>query len=94
MRTANLVTAALLFLATAREPKSIERVWARLEALARANAAPRCRAWSKRTGQNPAEGQPLPHGRCKVHGEHSDRFAVPHNDPPNVLAFKVPGGYV
>ena len=41
----------------ARERKPIERVRSRLEALVRANAAPRCRARSKRTGK-PCRGQP------------------------------------
>jgi hypothetical protein len=48
-----------------REP--IERVRARLEALVRANAAPRCGARSKRTGK-PCRGAAMPNGRCKVHG--------------------------
>ena len=48
-----------------REP--IERVRARLEALVRANAAPRCGARSKRTGK-PCRAAAMPNGRCKVHG--------------------------
>src|SRR5215211_1777583 len=48
-----------------REP--IERVQARLEALAKANAAPRCGARSKRTGK-PCQGAAMPNGRCKFHG--------------------------
>src|SRR5262249_17253060 len=48
-----------------REP--IDRVRARLEALVRANAAPRCRARSKRTGK-PCRGAAMANGRCKVHG--------------------------
>src|SRR5262245_24533063 len=48
-----------------REP--IERVQARLDALAKANAAPRCGARSKRTGK-PCRAAAMPNGRCKVHG--------------------------
>jgi hypothetical protein len=48
-----------------REP--IGRVRARLEALLKANAAPRCGARSKRTGK-PYRGAAMPNGRCKVHG--------------------------
>src|SRR5258708_38855266 len=48
-----------------REP--IDRVWARLEALLKANAAPRCGARSKRTGK-PCQGAAMPNGRCKLHG--------------------------
>src|SRR6058998_3002988 len=48
-----------------REP--IDRVRARLEALLKANAAPRCGARSKRTGK-PCRGAAMPNGRCKVHG--------------------------
>src|SRR5215467_8980254 len=48
-----------------REP--IERVRARLEALVRANAAPRCAARSKRTGK-PCRAAAMPNGRCKLHG--------------------------
>src|SRR5262252_3627798 len=51
----------------AREREPIERVRARLEALVRANAAPRCGARSKRTGK-PCRGAAMPNGRCKVHG--------------------------
>jgi hypothetical protein len=40
---------------------------ARLEALVRANAAPRCGARSKRTGL-PCRAAAMPNGRCKVHG--------------------------
>ena len=46
-----------------REP--IDRVRARLEALLKANAAPRCGARSKRTGQ-PCRGAAMPNGRCKL----------------------------
>src|SRR5215467_1616964 len=42
-----------------REREPIERV--------RANAAPRCGARSKRTGE-PCRGAAMPNGRCKVHG--------------------------
>jgi hypothetical protein len=48
-----------------REP--IERVQARLDALAKANAAPRCGARSKRTGK-PCRAAAMPNGRCKLHG--------------------------
>src|ERR1700741_3722325 len=48
-----------------REP--IDRVRARLEALLKANAAPRCGARSKRTGK-PCRGAGMPNGRCKLHG--------------------------
>src|SRR6266508_6371208 len=48
-----------------REP--IERVRARLDALAKANAAPRCGARSKRTGL-PCCAAAMPNGRCRVHG--------------------------
>src|SRR5258708_21360795 len=51
----------------AREREPIERVRARLEALVRANAAPRCGARSKRTGL-PCRAAAMPNGRCKVHG--------------------------
>jgi hypothetical protein len=50
----------------ARE-RAIERVQARLEALVRATAAPRCGARSKRTGK-PCRAAAMPNGRCKVHG--------------------------
>src|SRR5215475_9360131 len=50
-----------------REREPIERVRARLEALVRANAAPRCGARSKRTGK-PCRGAAMANGRCKVHG--------------------------
>src|SRR5262245_17733436 len=48
-----------------REREPIERVRARLEALVRANAAPRCGARSKRTGK-PCRGAAMPNGRCKL----------------------------
>ena len=48
-----------------REP--IDRMRARLEALLKANAAPRCGARSKRTGK-PCLGAAMPNGRCKFHG--------------------------
>ena len=51
----------------AREREPIERVRARLEALLKANAAPRCGARSKRTGK-PCRGAAMPNGRCKLHG--------------------------
>jgi len=49
------------------ERKPIDRVRARLEALLKANAAPRCGARSKRTGK-PCQGAAMPNGRCKFHG--------------------------
>jgi hypothetical protein len=48
-----------------REP--IDRMRARLEALLKANAAPRCGARSKRTGK-PCQAAAMPNGRCKLHG--------------------------
>src|SRR5438046_3689932 len=48
-----------------REP--IDRMRARLEALLKANAAPRCGARSKRTGK-PWQAAAMPNGRCKLHG--------------------------
>src|SRR6266498_4579228 len=51
----------------AREREPIERVRARLHALLKANAAPRCGARSKRTGL-PCRAAAMPNGRCKVHG--------------------------
>jgi hypothetical protein len=50
----------------ARERETIERI-RRLEALVRANAAPRCGARSKRTVK-PCRAAAMPNGRCKVHG--------------------------
>jgi hypothetical protein len=49
------------------ERELIDRVRARLEALLKANAAPRCGARSKRTGK-PCRAAAMPNGRCKVHG--------------------------
>ena len=49
------------------ERKSTDRARARLEALLKANAAPRCGARSKRTGK-PCQGAAMPNGRCKFHG--------------------------
>jgi hypothetical protein len=49
------------------ESEPIDRVRARLEALLKANAAPRCGARSKRTGK-PCQGAAMPNGRCKLHG--------------------------
>jgi hypothetical protein len=48
-----------------REP--IDRMRARLEALLKANAAPRCGARSKRTGK-PCRSAAMANGRCKLHG--------------------------
>src|SRR5215472_13516980 len=60
-------TAGARFTALEREPEPIDRVRARLEALLKANAAPRCGARSKRTGK-PCQGAAMPNGRCKLHG--------------------------
>jgi hypothetical protein len=49
------------------ERKPIDRMRAPLEALLKANAAPRCGARSKRTGK-PCLGAAMPNGRCKFHG--------------------------
>src|SRR5262245_45736812 len=49
------------------ERAPIDRIRARLEALLKANAAPRCGARSKRTGK-PCRGAAMPNGRCKLHG--------------------------
>ena len=48
-----------------RECEPIERVRARLEALVRANAAPRCGARSKRTGK-PCRAAAMPGARFTV----------------------------
>ncbi len=53
--------------ALVREREPIERARARLEALVRANAAPRFGARSKRTGK-PCRAAAMPNGRCKLHG--------------------------
>jgi hypothetical protein len=50
-----------------REREPIDRTQAPLEALLKANAAPRCGARSKRTGK-PCLGAAMPNGRCKFHG--------------------------
>src|SRR5262249_11746749 len=60
----------------AREREPMERVRARLEALVRANAAPRCGARSKRTGK-PCRAAAMPNGRCKVHGGKSTGPRMP-----------------
>src|SRR6266508_3384434 len=49
------------------ESEPIDRRRARLEALLKANAAPRCGARSKRTGK-PCQAAAMPNGRCKLHG--------------------------
>jgi hypothetical protein len=49
-----------------REREPIERVRARLEALVRANAAPRCGARSKHGQASPARAAAMPNGRCKL----------------------------
>src|SRR5438874_9190803 len=49
------------------ERKPTARARTRLEALLKANAAPRCGARSKRTGK-PCLGAAMPNGRCKLHG--------------------------
>jgi hypothetical protein len=46
------------------------------EALARANAAPRCGARSKRTGKR-CRAAAMPNGRCKVHGGKSTGTRTP-----------------
>src|SRR5262245_5816506 len=51
-------------------------VRARLEALLKANAAPRCGARSKRTGK-PCRGAAMPNGRCKLHGGKSTGPCTP-----------------
>src|SRR5262245_53560827 len=53
-----------------RERELIERVRARLEALVRANAAPRCGSRSRRTCE-PCQGDAMPNDWCKVHGWNS-----------------------
>jgi hypothetical protein len=55
------------FLNEPRERDPIDRMRTRLEALLKANAAPRCGARSKRTGK-PCQGAAMPNGRCKFHG--------------------------
>jgi hypothetical protein len=64
-----------------REP--IDRMRARLEALLKANAAPRCGARSKRTGK-PCRGAAMPNGRCKLHGGKSTgaRYSTSRRPPP------------
>ncbi len=59
-----------------RERKLIERLRARLEALVKANAAPRCGARSKRTGK-PCRAAAMPNGRCKLHGGKSTGTRTP-----------------
>jgi hypothetical protein len=49
------------------ERELTERVRVRLDAWAKANAAPRCGARSKRTSK-PCRGAAMPNGRCKLHG--------------------------
>jgi hypothetical protein len=49
------------------ECEPIDRMRARLEALLKANAAPRCGARSKRTGK-PCQGAAMPNGRGKSTG--------------------------
>jgi hypothetical protein len=49
------------------ERKATDRARARLEALLKANAAPRCGARSKRTGK-PCRAAAMPNGRCRLHG--------------------------
>jgi hypothetical protein len=56
----------------ARERGPIDRVRARLEALLKANAAPRCGARSKRTGK-PCRAAAMPNGRCKVQPRRNGR---------------------
>jgi len=65
-----------------REP--IDRMRARLEALLKANAAPRCGARSKRTGK-PCQGAAMPNGRCKLHGGKS---TGPHQRSAPLLRYQ------
>jgi hypothetical protein len=62
-----------------REP--LDRVRARMEALLKANAAPRCGARSKRTGE-PCQGAAMPNGRCKFHGGKSTGPRTPEGLEP------------
>src|SRR5262249_49946391 len=59
---------------TAGERRATAGGWSKMsnepvarDALAKANAAPRCGARCKRTGK-PCRGAAMPNGRCKVHG--------------------------
>ena len=58
---------SVFIVAFVRRLRELGRVRARLEALLKANAAPRCGARSKRTGK-PCRGAAMPNGRCKLHG--------------------------
>jgi hypothetical protein len=51
------------------------RTRARLEALLKANAAPRCGARSKRTGK-PCQGAAMPNGRCKLQLDEDTAAAI------------------
>src|SRR5215831_12526987 len=66
-RASDSVLAAAGMRVTARYSDAADdlRLRARLEALVRANAAPRCGARSKRTGK-PCRAAAMPNGRCKV----------------------------
>jgi hypothetical protein len=58
------------------EREATDRARARLEALIKANAAPRCGARSKRTGKR-CRGAAMPNGRCKLHGGKSTGSRTP-----------------
>jgi hypothetical protein len=68
-----------------REREPIDRVRVRLEALLKANAAPRCGARSKRTGK-PCQGAAMPNGRCKLHGGKSTGPRTPEGLERSALA--------
>src|SRR5438046_5317314 len=73
-----------------REPT--DRARARVEALLKANAAPRCGARSKRTGK-PCRGAAMPNGRCKLHGGKSTGPRTPEGLERSRRANWKPGHY-